>query len=118
MSIGARRLVVGAHYGLRDWLMQRATAVVLTLYLILLAVQIVLAGPIDYDSWREIFAPLGMKIATLIAFVALVYHAWIGMRDIWMDYVRPVAIRMLLQLATILWLAACLVWAVQILWRV
>jgi succinate dehydrogenase / fumarate reductase membrane anchor subunit len=40
------------------------------------------------------------------------------MRDIWMDYVRPVAIRMLLQLATILWLAACLVWAVQILWRV
>jgi len=59
-----------------------------------------------------------MKIATLIAFVALVYHAWIGMRDIWMDYVRPVAIRMLLQLATILWLAACLVWAVQILWRV
>ena len=118
MPIGARRLVVGAHYGLRDWLMQRATAVVLTLYLILLSVQIVLAGPIDYDSWREIFAPLGMKIATLIAFAALVYHAWIGMRNIWMDYVRPVAIRMLLQLATILWLAACLVWAVQILWRV
>ena len=59
-----------------------------------------------------------MRLLKTIAFAALVYHAWIGMRNIWMDYVRPVAIRMLLQLATILWLAACLVWAVQILWRV
>jgi succinate dehydrogenase / fumarate reductase membrane anchor subunit len=118
MSIGARRLVVGAHYGLRDWLMQRATAVVLTLYLIALAIQIVSARPLDYDAWAGLFVPLGMKAATLIAFVALAYHAWIGMRDVWMDYVRPTAIRMLLLLATILWLAACLVWAVQILWRV
>jgi succinate dehydrogenase / fumarate reductase membrane anchor subunit len=118
MAIGVRRLVVGAHYGLRDWLMQRATAVVLTLYLIVLAVRIVLAWPIEYESWAGIFAPLGMKVATLIAFVALAWHAWVGMRDIWMDYVRSTAIRMLVQLATLLWLAACLVWAVQILWKV
>ena len=118
MSIGARRLVVGAHYGLRDWLVQRATAVVLAVYLIWLVVVIASSRPIDYDAWAGIFAPLGMKIATLIAFVALAYHAWIGMRDVWMDYVRPTALRMVLQLATILWLAACLAWAVQILWRV
>jgi len=118
MSIGARRLVVGAHYGLRDWLVQRATAVVLTVYLIVLAVCVRSAWPIDYDAWAGIFGPLGMKIASLIAFVALAYHAWIGMRDIWMDYVRPTGIRMALQLGTIVWLAACLVWAVQILWRV
>jgi len=118
MAVGARRLVVGAHYGLRDWLMQRATAVVLAGYLLLLALQIALARPIDYDAWSGIFASLGMKIATLIAFVALAYHGWIGMRDIWMDYVRPTAVRVLLQLGTILWLAACLAWAVHILWMV
>jgi succinate dehydrogenase / fumarate reductase, membrane anchor subunit len=118
MSIGARRLVVGAHYGLGDWLLQRATAVVLAVYLIVLAVCVLSARPIDYDAWARIFVPIGMKIATLIAFVALAYHAWIGMRDIWMDYVRPAGIRMALQLATILWLAACLVWATQILWKV
>jgi succinate dehydrogenase / fumarate reductase, membrane anchor subunit len=118
MSVGARRLVVGAHYGLRDWLVQRATAVVLTVYLLLLAVQLVRAWPIDYDAWAGIFAQPGMKIATLIAFTALVYHAWIGMRDIWMDYVHQTALRVVLQLGTILWLAACLVWAVQILWTV
>ncbi len=118
MAIGTRRLVVGAHYGLRDWVVQRATAIVLTIYLIVLAIRIVLARPIEYDSWAGIFVPLWMKTATLIAFVALAYHAWIGMRDIWMDYVRPTAIRMVLEVGTILWLAACLVWAVQILWKV
>ena len=118
MSIGARRLVVGAHYGLRDWLIQRATAIVLAVYLIVLAVLMVRARPLDYESWAGIFAPLGMKTVTLIAFVALAYHAWIGMRDIWMDYVRPTAIRIVLEVGTILWLAACLVWAAQILWKV
>ena len=118
MSLGARRLVVGAHYGLRDWLIQRATALVLAAYLLALTIRVAMAPPIDYDSWCAIFAPLGMKVATLIAFAAVAWHAWIGMRDIWMDYVRPTALRMLLQLGTILWLAACLVWAVQILWRV
>jgi succinate dehydrogenase / fumarate reductase membrane anchor subunit len=118
MSIGARRLVVGAHYGLGDWVAQRATAVVLTLYLVVLGVQVALARPIDYDAWAGIFVPLAMKIATLVAFIALAWHAWIGMRDIWMDYVRPTAARMLLLLGTILWLAACLAWAAQILWSV
>ena len=118
MAIGAKRLVVGAHYGLGDWLAQRATAVVLLLYVVVLAVRIAVAGPIDYEAWASIFVPAWMKIATLIAFFAIAYHAWIGMRDIWMDYVRPTAIRMVLQLATILWLAGCLAWAVQILWKV
>jgi succinate dehydrogenase / fumarate reductase, membrane anchor subunit len=118
MPLGARRLVVGAHYGLGDWLVQRATAIVLTLYLIGFVVRVLLAWPVDYASWGGIFAPLGMKVATLIAFVALTWHAWIGVRDIWMDYARPTGLRMLLQLGTILWLAACLVWAVLILWKV
>jgi succinate dehydrogenase / fumarate reductase, membrane anchor subunit len=118
MSLGAHRLVVGAHYGLRDWLVQRATALVVTAYLIVLAIRLAAAPPVDYDSWCAIFAPLAMKVATLIAFGAVAWHAWIGMRDVWMDYVRPTALRMLLELGTILWLLACLVWAAQILWKV
>ncbi|MFP3562496.1 succinate dehydrogenase, hydrophobic membrane anchor protein, partial [Paraburkholderia sp. SIMBA_049] len=27
--VGSKRLVVGAHYGLRDWLAQRITAVIM-----------------------------------------------------------------------------------------
>jgi succinate dehydrogenase / fumarate reductase membrane anchor subunit len=50
--------------------------------------------------------------------MALFFHAWIGVRDVWMDYVKPVAVRLVLQVATILWLVGCAGWAAQILWRV
>ncbi|WP_260464932.1 succinate dehydrogenase, hydrophobic membrane anchor protein [Streptococcus pneumoniae] len=53
-----------------------------------------------------------------MAFVSLTYHAWIGVRDIWMDYVKPVAVRLTLQVLTILWLVGCAGYAAPILWRV
>lgn len=121
MALGSKRLVVGAHYGLGDWLGQRVTAVVLAAYLLLLIVWLLIAGRgagLGYDQWAGIFVPVWMKVATLIAILALAYHAWIGMRDIWMDYIRPTAVRLCLQVLTILWLVYCTIWSVQILWRV
>ena len=59
-----------------------------------------------------------MKLFSFVAFAALLYHVWVGMRDIWMDYVKPVGLRLVLQAATIVWLVACTGWAVQVLWRV
>ena len=59
-----------------------------------------------------------MKLLTFVAFLSLTYHAWIGVRDIWMDYVKPVAVRLTLQVLTILWLVGCAGYAAQILWRV
>ncbi len=44
-------------------------------------------------------------------------HAWVGVRDIWMDYVKPVGLRLALQVVTIVWLVGCAGWAVQVLWR-
>ncbi len=116
--IGAKRLVVGAHYGLGEWLAQRLTAVVLGVYVIALGVCVIVQRDLRYDTWSAIFVPLWAKVVTLLALAALLYHAWIGMRDIWMDYVKPAGLRLTLQVATILWLAACAVWSVQILWRV
>ncbi len=117
-GIGSKRLVVGAHYGVGGYLMQRLTAVVLTAYVVLLVIRILAAGDLDYDSWAALFVPLWMKVVTLVALLALLYHAWIGVRDIWMDYVKPTWIRVSLQTLTVLWLACCAVWSVQILWRV
>jgi succinate dehydrogenase membrane anchor subunit len=117
-GIGSKRLVVGAHYGVGGYLMQRLTAVVLTAYVLLLVVLIVAAGDLNYEGWASLFVPLWMKIVTLVALLALLYHAWIGVRDIWMDYVKPTWIRLSLQTLTVLWLVCCAVWSVQILWRV
>lgn len=117
VNYGSKRVVVGASYGLRDWLSQRVTAVLMALFTLILLVQLLLPGPLGYDRWAGIFSAQWMKLLTLVVVLALAWHAWVGMRDIWMDYVKPVALRLSLQVATIVWLLGCMGWAVQVLWR-
>jgi len=117
VNYGSKRVVVGAHYGLRDWLSQRVTAVLMALFTLALLLQFVFGGPVGYDSWSAIFSRQWMKVLTFVVIVALAWHAWVGMRDVWMDYVKPVGMRLLAQVFTIVWLVACAGWAVQVLWR-
>jgi len=118
VNYGSKRVVVGAHYGMRDWLSQRVTAVLMALFTILLLAQLIFAkGPIGYDTWAGIFAAQWMKVLTFTIFVALGWHAWVGVRDIWMDYIKPVGVRLALQVFTIVWLVGCMGWAIQVLWR-
>jgi succinate dehydrogenase / fumarate reductase membrane anchor subunit len=117
-NIGPRRLVVGAHYGIGDWLAQRVTAVVIALYTVILLVVFLGGRNFSYEGWAGLFAQQWFKIATFVAFVSLFYHAWVGMRDIWMDYLtKSVAVRLVFQAATALWLIGCAGWAAQIIWR-
>jgi succinate dehydrogenase / fumarate reductase membrane anchor subunit len=117
-NIGGRRLVVGAHYGFRDWLAQRITAIVMALYTVILLVSFLTTSDFGYNGWAGLFARQWFKIATFVTLLTMFYHVWVGMRDIWMDYVKPVIARLLLQSATIVWLIGCAGYAAQILWRV
>jgi succinate dehydrogenase / fumarate reductase, membrane anchor subunit len=116
---GSKRIVTGAHYGLRDWLAQRVTAALMALFTILLLAQVLwVKGPVGYDQWAGIFAAQWMKVLTFTVIIALIWHVWVGMRDIWMDYVTSsVALRLVLQMFTMVWLVGCGGWAIQVLWR-
>lgn len=116
-SYGSKRVVVGAHYGLRDWLSQRVTATLMAIFTLIVVVQVLLPGPMGYDKWAGIFSSQWMKVLTFVVIVSLLYHVWVGMRDVWMDYVKPVGIRLALQVFTIVWLVGCAGWAIQVLWR-
>ena len=116
-NFGSKRIVVGAHYGLRDWLAQRITAVLMALFTLALIVQVLLPGEMGYDKWAGIFSRQWMKVLTFVVIVSLLYHVWVGMRDVWMDYVKPVGIKLVLQVFTIVWLVGCAGWAIQVLWR-
>jgi succinate dehydrogenase / fumarate reductase membrane anchor subunit len=119
VNYGSKRIVVGAHYGLRDWLSQRITGGLMALFTIILLAQLIFTrGPIGYDLWAGIFAAQWMKVLTFSVIVALLYHVWVGMRDVWMDYVQPVGIRLALQIFTIVWLVGCAGWAIQVLWKI
>lgn len=112
------RILVGAHYGLKDWVIQRATAIVMALYTVVFFVVMVIVGPDSFAAWRGIFANGFMKFATFLFFISLFYHAWIGIRDIWMDYIKPDGLRLLLMIATAAALVGYAGWAVQILGRI
>ena len=118
VNYGSKRVVVGAHYGFRDWLAQRVTAALMVLFTFVVLAQVLLtSGEIGYDKWAGIFSSQWMKALTFSIIVAMAYHVWVGVRDIWMDYVKPVGVRLVLQVFTMVWLVACLGWAIQVLWR-
>ncbi len=118
VNYGSKRTVVGAHYGLRDWLAQRVTALLMALFTLVVLAQVLFTkGAIGYDKWAGIFSAQWMKTLTFVVILALLYHAWLGMREILMDYVKPAGIRLALQIFSIVWLVACAGWAIQVLWR-
>ncbi len=122
-KIGPKRLVVGAHYGTLDFIAQRVTAIIMAVYTLVLLVGILTMSGFTYAGWKNLFTftcfmlPVGQILATL-AIISLAWHAWIGVRDIWMDYVKPVGLRLFLMVLTILWLVGSIVYFVHTLWRV
>ena len=117
-NYGTQRIVVGAHYGFRDWLSQRITAGLMALFTLLVLAQVLFTnGPIGYDKWAGIFSAQWMKVLTFVVIIALLNHVWVGVRDLWMDYIKSAALRLSLQIFSIVWLVGCAGWAIQVLWR-
>jgi succinate dehydrogenase / fumarate reductase, membrane anchor subunit len=112
------KVVVGAHYGLKDWLAQRVTAVVMALYSVWMFGVLLVSPPNDFAAWRGLFSHSGIKAATFVFLVSLFWHAWIGVRDIFMDYIQPTGLRLMLQVLAIVVLMGYAGWSIQILWSI
>lgn len=110
------RIVTGAHFGLRDWLVQRITAVVMAIYAVVIVGYLLMQASFGYDTWAELFSGNVMRTFSMLFLLSLFYHAWIGVRDIVMDYVKPASIRLLIHVLVILALVLYTIWSVQILW--
>ncbi|HEX7769872.1 MAG TPA: succinate dehydrogenase, hydrophobic membrane anchor protein, partial [Dokdonella sp.] len=84
MNLQAKH-VVGAHYGLRDWLVQRVTAIVITLWILLLLGALLWNGGFDHASWKALWASVAFRLVSFLFVVAVLWHAWVGVRNILMD---------------------------------
>ena len=109
--------------GLRDWLIQRITSVILAVYFFLVLGYIICHPGLDYITWMQLFSNDGMKIFTLLALFSLVFHGWIGVWTIITDYFsnhvqrkRALGTRLLLQIFFALLLVVYLFWGIQIIW--
>lgn len=102
--------------GLRDWLIQRVSAVILGGYFLLILGYIVLNPHIEFYTWQALFAGRSMRIFSFLALLSMVLHAWVGIWTVLTDYVKLAYVRLLLQVIVILALLSYLLWGIEILW--
>lgn len=102
--------------GVHDWLLLRASALVILLYVLYLVGFVAFAGDITYDVWRGFFAMHLTKVFTLLTLCAILVHAWIGLWQVLTDYVKPLALRLLLQLAVVVALLVYVIYGTVVVW--
>lgn len=101
--------------GTRAWLLQRLTAVYMLVFLVVSLGRFVLDRPASHEAWRNWIGAGGMRVATVLFLVGLVLHAWVGLRDVTMDYVHPLALRIALLALVGAGLAALAAWMLLVL---
>lgn len=102
-------------HGLRAWLLQRLSAVYLLLFLVYLAIHFAYAPASDFPRWQAWLADPRVNLATGLFILSLLVHAWVGMRDVVMDYVRHTGLRVGLVAVVGLTLAGCGLWSLRVL---
>lgn len=102
--------------GIRDWVIQRLSAVILAVYTIVLLGWIIFNSSFDYAAWHGFMTSFPMKILSLLAILSLVTHAWVGMWVIFTDYVKSSGLRLLLQSAMIVAVFIYGFWSIAIFW--
>lgn len=100
--------------GLKAWVVQRLSAVYLTVFSIWLAAHFWFHAPDNYLEWMQWLGKPYIGTAVGLFFLALILHAWVGVRDIIMDYIHPIFLRSTVLSAVILFLAGMIVWALKI----
>ncbi|AHG21619.1 succinate dehydrogenase [Chania multitudinisentens RB-25] len=102
--------------GVHDWLLLRASAIVITLYVLYLLGFIITAPSMTYEVWRGFFAISTTKVFTLLTLLSILVHAWVGMWQVLTDYIKPLALRLVLQLAIVVTLLVYLLYGTIVVW--
>lgn len=104
-----------AQSGLAEWIIQRASALYLAGFVIWLGLRLCLMPMPDYSAWKSWFAQGGVRLAFALAFLNVSLHAWVGVRSVLLDYLKPFALRLVAQVVIAFLLLVQLYWAAQVL---
>jgi succinate dehydrogenase / fumarate reductase, membrane anchor subunit len=104
-----------ARSGFGEWLLQRLSALYLGGFTLWLVLWLGLMPPADHAAWKAWLAGGAVRLAFALFFLSALVHAWVGMRSVFLDYLKPAWLRFLAQLLTGVGLLACAFWAAQIL---
>ena len=104
----------GAGSGIRAWMMQRLSAVYMALFTVGMSAYLYVQSPLTYPAWQQLFSQTWVQLSWALMFVLLILHAWVGVRDIIIDYVHHTGARLFLYGCVIFSLAAMMFWALQV----
>lgn len=104
--------------GLRDWLTQRVTAIIIGSYALCVLGFILMHPQVGFFEWQDFFNNSLFRIYSLLALTSIVMHAWIGMWTVSTDYLKPASVRLVFQLSVIVLLSGLFIWGVEILWGI
>ncbi len=104
--------------GLREWIIQRVSALYMAAYIIFLFIYLLVHPHLDYQDWSSFFRCPWVQVLSLIFVVGMVWHAWIGIWTVITDYIKIPCIRMIVQLAVIFALFVYLFWSIAIIWAI
>ena len=102
--------------GLKDWLIQRVTAVYFAVYSLFLLGYLLVHPQLQYSQWHDLFHLASVQVASLIALMALSLHAWIGIWTVTTDYMKSTAIRLSVQMLVALLLVGQFICGLMIVW--
>lgn len=111
------QLLTRKYPGMRLWLSQRLTALVMATYIIGILILLAIIQPSGHAAWHAFFAPFWFRVVTLVFFVCLFMHAWLGVADVLKDYVFNKTLRAYMQIGVDLLLVLYLFWLSFILWN-
>ncbi len=110
--------------GLYDWIVQRATAVLMAVYtVVMLGFFLYQSSELTYQVWVSFIGSLPMRIFTVLILFSAIAHAWVGLWTVATDYLTVRQLGSSGTVLRLLFLAACallgavyLIWGVMILW--
>ncbi len=108
-------VVKSSHSGLRDWIVQRITSILIGAYALFIIIYLFTASPLYYAQWHNLFSSLWMQIFSCIILLAILWHAWIGLWTVTTDYIKNGPLRLVVQSLVILVLLGYVVWGLKIL---
>lgn len=104
--------------GMNAWILQRISGLYIAFFALILFGIFGTTPPQSYTEWVSIFVSPLLQIGFSLFVIALLFHAWIGVRDIILDYIHPVSIKMVV--FSMLWVSlfGSGIWALRALYLV
>lgn len=102
--------------GMRAWIIQRLSAIYIAIFLVIIGITLLFNGiPDNYEGWHQLWSRPLLNLGMMAFIIAILLHAWVGTRDVIIDYIHPFAARLTMLSFVAISFMICGLWAGSVL---